>query len=545
MPISDESVGIGSCVFDTKTGVLTDSQGRKAGLRPQAAQVLAVLTAGNGQLVGKDAIMDVVWADTHVTDDSLVQCISEIRKALGPDAPLLVTVPKRGYRLNAERLDEPAAPAAGRRRLFWGAGALLILLAAVSVATLLHRNPSPPDVISDVPVVVVLPFQTLGSDEDQYFSDGLTEDLIMALSRVSGLRTLAPASVFGFREPASHNPEIMNELGADFIVAGSLRRLSNGIRVNAHMTDPTSGERIWTESFDREGNEVVALQDDVVRQIVTALSVELRAGELAERSEAEAVDARAYDLLLRGLNHYRRFSREDNMMARVLFQQALQIDPDFARAYADLALTYVWEIQLAHVEDPEEVVRQGLALARHALALDGDNIYALFALSIVQRTLGEHEAALRSAERVVEINPGFADGYALLALAQNYAGHPEDGLDAIRLAVRLNPRAPFFYNFIEGQAFYLTEDFDRAVRRLEYARQQNPEFVPTRKLLAATYVALDMREAADWEVVEIAVRQRDYTMAQERLSTPYANEAVFSQYVDRLNEAGLQFAAKD
>lgn len=208
-------------------------------------------------------------------------------------------------------------------------------------------------------------------------------------------------------------------------------------------------------------------------------------------------------------------------------------------------MTYVWEIQLAAVENPEDVVRQGLALTRHALALDGDNIYALFALSVMHRTLGEHETALRTAERVVRINPGFADGYALRALTQNYAGRPNEALASIRLAIQLNPRAQFFYNFIEGQAYYLTEDLERAVRRLEFARQQNPEFVPTRKLLAATYLALDMQDAADLEVVEITVRQPRYTLTQERLSSPYASEEVFSEYVQRLDEAGLRFAGQD
>jgi TolB-like protein len=489
--------------------------------------------------------MDAVWTDTHVTDDSLVQCISEIRKALGPDARLLFTVPKKGYRLNGGHIDGPAETARPQRRLLLAAGASGVVLAALAVAVPQFRSEPPTERVDDVPTLAVLPFQSLGSDEDQYFSDGLTEDLIMALSRVSGLRTLAPASVFGFREEAVGTAQIADELGADFIVAGSLRRFSSGIRVNAHMTDPTTGERVWTESFDREGDAVLALQDDVVRQIVTALSVELQAGELAERSDAEKVNAQAYDLLLRGLDHYRRFTREDNLIARDLFRRATDIDPGFARAYADLALTYVWEIQLTAVENPEDVVRQGLALTRHALALDGDNIYALFALSVIHRTLREHEAALRTAERVVRINPGFADGYALRALTQNYAGQPNEALASIRLAIQLNPRAPFFYNFIEGQAFYLTDDLERAVRRLEFAREQNPEFVPTRKLLAVTYVGLGMQDDADWEVVEITVRQPRYTLVQERLSSPYASEVVFSEYVERLDEAGLRFAGHD
>jgi len=507
--------------------------------------VLAILAANNGMLVGKDALMDAVWSDTHVTDDSLVQCISEIRKALGSDATWLVTVPKKGYRLNAGHVDGPARSGRRQRVLLWAAGAFVSLLIALTVAAPLFRSEPRQERLADVPTLAILPFQSLGSEEDQYFSDGLTEDLIMALSRVSGLRTLAPASVFGFREQAAGTAQIATELGADFIVAGSLRRFANGIRVNAYMTDPNTGERVWTESFDGEGDAVIALQDDVVRQIVTALSVELQAGELAERSDAEKVNASAYDLLLRGLEHYRRFTREDNLIARDLFRRATEIDPSFARAYADLALTYVWEIQLAAVENPENVVRQGLALTRHALALDGDNIYALFALSVIHRTLGEHETALRTAQRVVRINPGFADGYALRALTQNYAGQPAEALASIRLAIQLNPRAPFFYNFIEGQALYLTEDLDRAVRRLEFAREQNPEFVPTRKLLAATYMAQGLQDAADWEVVEITVRQPQYTLAQERLSSPYASEEVFSEYVERLEEAGLRFAGKD
>lgn len=496
--------------------------------------------------------MRAVWPDTHVTDDSLVQCISEIRRALGKDGTRLRTVPKQGYRLNTTASGSGGAHGDGATRprhlpRLAVASALLAALAATAAGVTLQlrsARPSPEPVEEafgayDVPTVAVLPFRMLGSDET-YFSDGLTQDLIGALARMSGLYVIAPASVLNLRGSGEPIAEIAESIGASHVLEGTVQRAGRRVRVNIHMIEAASGGRLWSQRFDRPLSDILSLQDDLVMRTVAALSVELDAAARAELSRAGSVDPVAYDLFLQGLEHYRRFTAEEITIARSYFKKATERDPGFARAYADLALSHIWEVHLRSVDQAGKRVQEGLAIAKHALSLDADDPYANFAISIALRTLGRNAEAVQAARRVIAINPGGADGYALLAQAYNFGGLPERGRQAMELADRLNPASPFFYTYIRGQTEYVAGNFHEATRILAFAARQNPEFLPTRKLLAASLVAVGRMEDARWEVAEIEVRQNGFSLETERLTMPFTDAALFDAYAARLNAAGLK-----
>lgn len=548
-----ETARIGTHRFLHRTNDLVGEDGQTTSLRPQTGQVLAVLLERRGDVVAKDDLIAEVWPDTHVTDDSLVQCISEIRRALGEtDAKLLRTIPKRGYVLHEcppgnsplppgrGRNLTPAASPPGRWLLLVLPVLLLAAIGALAAYSLRDDGGELETTLRlDAPRVAVLPFRSLGGADESYFSDGLTEELTTALTKVSGLFVISPSSVLDFRDTEAPLSEIAQAVGAGYIVEGSVRRASGRIRINAHMTDTGTGARIWSDRYERPLRDVFALQDDLVRQIVAALSVELKAGEIAELSAAGTVDPEAYDLLLRGLEHYRRFNAQDNLAARAYFQKAIGIDPDFARAYADLALTHVWELVLRPVPDPASQVHEALQLARHALSLGPDDPHANFAASIVYRTLRRNAEAVAAAKRVIDVNPSGADGYALLAQAYNFSETPDPGRAAIEMAIRLNPRTPAMYTFIRGQSLYAQGAFGDALAVLEAGVRQNPDFLPARKLLAATYVALDRLEAAEWEAGEILVRDGAFPVEQERFATPFVEDGKFADYTARLRTAGV------
>lgn len=532
-----EKLRLGACTFDVETGELLGPESEPIRLRPQSASVLAILAARPGDLISKHDLINAVWKDTFVTEDSLVQCIKDIRRALGPEGRDVVeTVPKKGYRLKPVK-----HIATGRRRVrvaaLTGLVPLLVLIAGLFVWL---RPLAGDDTGNERKGVVVLPFVNMSSDpEQEYFSDGITDDLTTALSKVSGLLVVARTSAFTYKGSDAPVAEIADALAVGYVVSGSVRRDGQRIRINTQLVDASSGNQMWAERYDRGLRDVFSLQDEVVKEIVSSLSVKLRADEIARLSRISEVDPEAYDLLLKGLDAYRRFTIPDNLEARSYFERAVAIDPGFARAYAELARTHTSEIQLDWVRDSRVKAETALSLAQKALSLDPQNPYVHFALSIIHRTLGRHEEAIASARKAIEIDPNYADGYATLAIDLNYAGRPEEGMDNIEHALRLNPRAPYFYVWIKGHAHYLLGQYAEAAEALEKARTQNSEFIPVHKLLAATLVELGRVGEAEWEVAEIETRLPAFSLSQERASSPYKDDAVFRRYIQNLQAAGL------
>ncbi|MCD1644504.1 winged helix-turn-helix domain-containing tetratricopeptide repeat protein [Aurantimonas coralicida] len=530
-----ERLHLGRCSFDLRTGELSGPDGATIRLRPQSAGILSLLAAEPGKVVSKHDLMDAVWKDTHVTEDSLVQCVTDIRRAVGPEGrDMIETVPKKGYRL------KPTAHRDTKNTRFVVIAGFTLLSALFALAVWFWPIGGG-DRGSDRKGVVVLPFLNMSSDpEQEYFSDGITVDLITDLSKVSGLLVVAQSSAFTFKGSDAPVREVAARLGVDYVVEGSVRKDGERIRINTQLVDAETGNQMWADRYDRSLTDVFSLQDEVVKEIVSALSVTLKASEIARLSEAANVDSEAYDLLLRGLASYRRFTISDNRAARGYFERALEIDPGFARAYADLALTHVWEIQLDWVRDAKVSAETAMTLARKAQLLDPQNPYVHFALSIIHRTMGRHEESLAAARKAIEIDPNYADGHALLAIDLNYAGRPEEGMLTIEKALRLNPQAPFFYFWIRGQAHYLLGRYKEAATDLERAKFQNPEFIPVHKLLAAARVELGQTEEAEWEVAEIEVRLPEFSLRQERASSPYSDDAVFDRYIQNLRKAGLK-----
>ncbi|MCC0026760.1 MAG: winged helix-turn-helix domain-containing protein [Brucellaceae bacterium] len=540
IPKPSENVRIGRSVFNRAMGELVGPRNEPVRLRPQSASVLAMLAEKPGKVISKTDLMDAVWPDTHVTEDSLVQCITDIRRAVGAEGrDAIETVPKRGYRLKPTI---PRPSTAARRHLVLVAGVVAALLVLVAAATVFWLRQDAAEIANvDRKGIAVLPFVNMSSDpEQEYFSDGITVDLTTDLSKVSGLLVAAQSAAFSYKGSEAPLGEIAAELGVDYVIEGSVRKDGPRLRINTQLVNAGTGNQVWAERYDRSVTDVFALQEEVVRKIVAALSVKLDGEEKARLSSAARVNPNAYDLLLRGLSAYRQFTITDNLEARSYFERAIAIDPDFARAYAELARTYTSEIQLDWVRDPRANAFTALTLAEKALSLDAENPYVYFALSIIYRTMGKHEPAIDAARKSIEINPNFADGYATLALDLNYAGRPEEGLDNIDKALRLNTEPPYFYIWIKGHSHYLLGRYERAAELLEKTRLQNAEFIPAHKLLAATLVELGKIDEAEWEVAEIETRLPAFSLSQERANSPYKMDDVFDRYIENLRKAGLK-----
>ncbi|MHA1153576.1 MAG: adenylate/guanylate cyclase domain-containing protein [Alphaproteobacteria bacterium] len=397
-----------------------------------------------------------------------------------------------------------------------------------------------PVLSGDRPSLAVLPFDNLSNDpEQEYFVDGMTEDLITDLSQISGLLVIARNSVFVYKGRAVNVQQVGRELGVKYVLEGSVRRAGNRVRINAQLVSTADGTHVWAERFDREITEVFALQDAVSRKIVTALAVRLTQGEDMRLSRGGEVSPDAYDTLLRGLARLRRFTPEDNRQSRDFFERALALDPNFARAHADLAFSYSTDLSSGWTASPEETLLLAKKHAKIALELDPGMREVYFSMGSVYLRERRFDEAIESALRAIKIDPNYADAYGQIAWVLMYAGRAGEGLELIEQAMRLNPHYPFFYSTVLGQIYFHLQRFPEAAEAFEAVVNRNPEFSNGRQLLAATYGHLGRIEDAEWEAGELLTLLPNFTISAERARAPYKRAEDLELYIEGLRKAGL------
>ena len=392
----------------------------------------------------------------------------------------------------------------------------------------------------DRPSIAVLPFDNLSGDpEQEYFADGITEDLTTDLSRISGLFVVARNSSFAYKGRSVDVREVAAELGVRYVLEGSVRRAGGQIRINAQLIDGESGGHLWAERFDGAMSDVFRLQDDVNRRIVSALEVSLTAADEQRFEKVETVSPEAYDWLLRGVEQYNAFTRESVREARVFFLRAIEIDPDYARAYANVALTYSSEVNFSWANNRADSIRRGLEYAEKALQLD-ENIPQIYQTrSVLYLSQRQHQAALEAARRTIEVHPNYADGFATLAFISSYAGRFEDAIEALEQAMRINPQGTGIYLSVKGRVLFLMKRYEEALPPLLEAVRRNPAFDRIHLTMAATYSALGRMEDAEWAIVELQTLNPDITLASEREASLYQRDSDLEHVLEALRKAGL------
>lgn len=354
--------------------------------------------------------------------------------------------------------------------------------------------------LPDRPSIAVLPFANLGGDPGQdYFADGMTDDLITDLSRISGLFVIARNSSFAYRGKDVQVRRVAEELGVRYVLEGSVRRSGSAVRINAQLIDATTGGHVWAERYDGELTDVFALQDKVTRQITAILAVRLTSGEkvLADLQETERPDA--YDAFLKGWEHYLRQRPEDFTKAVARFDEAIALDPGYARAHAALAATYwqcwkrFWQGSVGVATWHDARFRAEAFLAK---ALESPTPLAHQVAAEISLQDGQHAAAIEQAERAIALDPNDADSHIAMAGALSLDGRPELSLEFIEHAMRLNPHYPPYYLYELGVARFANGDLEAAATTLEQATALNPEDRWSQRLLLATLGLLDRREAA-------------------------------------------------
>lgn len=492
-------------------------------LRPKSFEVLRYLVEHRGRVVTKEEVLSAVWSDVTVTEESLTRCISEIRQAIGDeDRRIIKTISKKGYVLDAAGSTFPATKGPAR---------------AERVAPALS--------LPDRPSIAVLPFANLSADPQQdYFADGIVEDIITELSKFGELFVIARNSSFQYKGKAVDIREVGRELGVHYVLEGSVRRGSDRIRIAAQLIDAITGVHRWAERYDLEPQDIFSVQDEVVQTIVAILVAHLSKAE-GERTMAKpAARWEAYDFCMRAgaiaLQYLSSLNPLELLETRRLANEALAIDPNYARAHTILSFTFLTAWYAGFDSDflsPVALDRAYRSVSR-AVQLDPYSPQAHAQLTLVLTYKREHDASVEALERANELNPNFVDWRFSAALT--FAGEAVRAIEIGRAYMRRDPFYPAFATAYLGLAHYVAKDYGEAARLLRQCVSRSPSSRPGHIWLAATYAQLGQLEQARVHAAKVLQILPGYTIdASAKMLAAYRYESDAHHYFEGLRKAGL------
>jgi adenylate cyclase len=395
---------------------------------------------------------------------------------------------------------------------------------------------------SRLPAIAVLPLANMSNDpEQEYFSDGITEDLITNLSKFSRLFVTARNTVFTYKGKAVNVQQVGKELDVAYVLEGSVRKAGNRVRITAQLIDVSTGNHVWAERYDRELHDIFEVQDEITHHIVEALDVGLLDGEQARVWRQSTQSAEAYDYFLQGRHRWQSTrTRQGMIQARQLYEQAVALDGNFARALAALATLCSFEAKYGWSQSPQASLSQGFELVNRAIVLDNSLAYAWGILALLRLENKEHDQALRDAERGVSLNPDGADINSFLAMSQFFVGKPKQALATSRKAVALAPTPTPLQLYTLGLHCFWSGSLEEARAALKKALEGAPDYLDAHVILAAVHAAQEGEREAKGEEQEVLRIEPDFKLKEwvPRLF-PFKNEEDSERMMDLLRKASL------
>jgi adenylate cyclase len=451
------------------------------------------------------------------------------------------------------RPDDDPASATVRKSNFvtsrraWGS-MLLVAVLVTAVATLGYwwqagspgkeTTAAAPPALPDKPSIAVLPFDNLSGDAEQsYFSDGIANNLITDLSHISGLLVIARNTSFSFRDQNEDARSAAAELGIRYLVEGSVQKAGGHIRINANLVDASTGIQVWAGRLDREFVDLFALQDEVTAQIVEALQIELTQEERRLIAKRYTFSLEAYDLYLRAWEESFRFSEDARRISIELLNDALNIDPEFALAKSLMASSYT--SRSGAISNLDLVHERAFTLAQEAVALDPDLTRVQSGMGLVHLFRREYDLAEASFNRAIALEPNFADGYALRAWAWQFEGKPEQALESLNYAIKLNPRPPFPYLAAMSEIYFNLGEYQKAIDQTESVLQRNPDSQRSRLIQAVCLALMGRIDDAEWDIEELLLLQPDFTIKDLPSILPYQDQTIIDRLIKGARLAGL------
>ena len=396
-----------------------------------------------------------------------------------------------------------------------------------------------PGAAPDKPSIAVLPFNNMSGNADQeYFSDGISEDIITELSRFRSLIVIARHSSFAFKNRAVTVQQVGRELGVQYVLEGSVRRAGNRVRINAQLVDAQTGAHIWAERLDRDMDDLFAMQDEVTERIVATIAnrLEKTEQERAKRKQPEAMGAYDYVLRARAIISE---SAETNKLSRALYEKALSLEPTSLPAL----IGFGWSLSIDWVsrwnDATGDTLERAYSLARQALALDSSDYRAHLLLGFIQAHRKQAAEALMHYQRAMALNSNDADGAAHMGGLFIDMGRFSEALDWLQKAVRLNPLHPAWYLFGIGEAHYGARQYEQTIAPLQAAINRFPSFITPRRHLAAAYAQMGRLDKARTEIAEIRRLDPSVCLSLYRERIRYNRVEDLDHYLDGLRKAGL------
>lgn len=394
--------------------------------------------------------------------------------------------------------------------------------------------------LPDKPSIAVLPFANMSGDpEQEYFADGITEDIITELARYRWFFVIARNSTFTYKGRAVDIKQVARELGVRYVLEGSVRKAGNRIRVTAQLIEADTGNHLWAERYDRDFADVFSIQDELTQSVVGAIEPEIlqREGRRVTHKSAENLDA--FDLAMRGQWHFYQFGAGESQTGEALLRRAIALDPKLSRAHMALARLLFGRAHWGWTEHPEREVAECYQSAQRAVTLDDRDPYCHYILSLSSLPSGKHRQALAEAQRAVDLSPNFALGYFALGMARVYVGHFEEAIDPLLRCQRLSPNDPLTFEFINtvALAHYHLGNYEEALHHAQRALASRRMFGGLLTIIACLG-QLGRAEEAQPFIDEVAALNIPDVAAQWAITAPYADAAHRAQLVEGLGKAG-------
>ena len=546
---SAETITINGFVFVMKSRELRTVGGKVVDLRSQSAEVLSVLAARQGEIVSKDALMQAVWPDTHVTDDSLTQCIANIRRALGDNNHVIVqTLPKRGYRLNADPLDAagPSAIAStehakiqfSRRNQILAA--IILIAAAIGTYVAAEMRRVTPVFPTKLSRIAILPFDDMSSGADRgYLSDAIAEGIITELSRSKAYTVIARNSSFRYRDLPTDARKIGDELGVDYLLEGSQQKIGDRLKVTAQLLNAHDGSHLWANSYNRELGDFFVVQEEIIRTLADRVGQRLQRRPLP-KSDSTQINALHYHLL--GVAAIDKdFSAAGNKLLRQFNLKALEADPDSPFGYIGLAHSYRNDAAFGWYEQEhahDKAVALAAEYADKAILLAPDNAQAHYARARVHIEAGEIEPAIARFDQAIALNPG--DSNILVGSTDTllYVGRVDEAIGRIKQAMGIDPFHPDWFHWQMSWALWEKNDCKAALTSM---RKMSRIWSGAHRMLAAIHACLGDGRAAKEALVVFLQNSPGDSISGERRKWEkiWTGPGSLDRWIEHMRIAGL------
>jgi adenylate cyclase len=408
----------------------------------------------------------------------------------------------------------------------------------------------PPSVVSTqseepesvaMPSIAVMPFVNMSGDEEQdYFSNGITEEIITSLSKTPKLLVIDRRSTFAYKGRTEDLNQIGQDLGVQYILTGSVRIVADRVRVNAQLINASRGEHLWAERYDRELRDIFALQDEITLRITQALQIKLTEGEQARIFGRGTDNLDAYLKWLQGQDLLIRGSKGDNALARQMFEDAIRTDPDWAQPYVLLGWTYLMESLMGWSSSPESSFNEAINLGKKALTLDDSLPGPHGLMSQIYLYQKQHDEAIAEAQKAVALGPSLAFAYIWLGSALMYAGRSNEAITFLENAIRLNPFPPAYWIRDLGEAYRMTKQYKEAIREFKRAIQANPRYLECHASLACTFSLIGRGNDAEAAASEVLRIDPEFSVQDYGKTLPYKEKTDLGCVLEALSKAGLK-----